>query len=255
MRYVLAATVAACLSASSLAVAQAPPSPAGWRAERLEAVVHEASLANASGFLRFRCTIIAGSGGMGPRTDLSLLVTFRAGPLRGGFDRVVVTAEDQSLTFRALTEGGQADIVRYQWTTSDLEQINGPGLQLVNGAMFGITVKAPDGSQEVFTTADAAALGDIRRCGTASILATQRAAGSNVDQLLALWGMAEDGCRGGHPPENAEACDHRAAFDERLQQLGWCYGRPGDLGYQMAWRRCRGVMYQKLTRQTGAMLF
>lgn len=58
--------------------------------------------------------------------------------------------------------------------------------------------------------------------------------------MISLWGQANGQCRGGsgHDPKTFAACDERDAYGKRLAQLGWCYGRKGELGYQMSWHRC-----------------
>lgn len=58
--------------------------------------------------------------------------------------------------------------------------------------------------------------------------------------MISLWGQANGQCRGGSgdDPKTLEACDERDAYGKRLGQLGWCYGKKGELGYQMRWHRC-----------------
>jgi hypothetical protein len=59
--------------------------------------------------------------------------------------------------------------------------------------------------------------------------------------LLRDWEALNAACRGGSgdDPRTQEACARRDELDRRLAAAGWCYGRPGDLGYQRAWRACR----------------
>ncbi|MCI9881939.1 MULTISPECIES: hypothetical protein [Methylobacterium] len=58
--------------------------------------------------------------------------------------------------------------------------------------------------------------------------------------LLQDWAALNSACRGGRgdDPRTQEACERRYALDRRLVAGGWCYGRPGDAGYQRVWRRC-----------------
>ncbi|KMO41299.1 hypothetical protein VQ02_06015 [Methylobacterium variabile] len=58
--------------------------------------------------------------------------------------------------------------------------------------------------------------------------------------LLRDWAALNSACRGGRgdDPATLEACARRDALDRRLTAAGWCYGRPGDAGYQRTWRSC-----------------
>jgi len=58
--------------------------------------------------------------------------------------------------------------------------------------------------------------------------------------MISLWGQAKRQCRGGsgNDPKTFAARDQRDAYGKRLAQLGWCYGKKGELGYQMSWNRC-----------------
>lgn len=55
-----------------------------------------------------------------------------------------------------------------------------------------------------------------------------------------LWHEANGQCRGGSgdDPKTDLACDEREAYSKRLNQLGWCYGKEGEAGYQHKWHRC-----------------
>ncbi|PZR93485.1 MAG: hypothetical protein DI537_10205 [Stutzerimonas stutzeri] len=55
-----------------------------------------------------------------------------------------------------------------------------------------------------------------------------------------LWFEANGACRGGSgdDPKTHLACDEREAYAKRLNQLGWCYGKKGEFGYQQKWHRC-----------------
>lgn len=58
--------------------------------------------------------------------------------------------------------------------------------------------------------------------------------------MVTLWYQANDACRGGPGDSKATwaACDEREAYGKRLDQLGWCYGKRGQYGYQMKWHVC-----------------
>lgn len=55
-----------------------------------------------------------------------------------------------------------------------------------------------------------------------------------------LWYQANEQCRGGSgdDPRTLAACDEREAYSKRLNQLGRCYGKEGQAGYQIEWHRC-----------------
>lgn len=58
--------------------------------------------------------------------------------------------------------------------------------------------------------------------------------------MMRLWSQANGQCRGGSgdDPRTSDACDERAAYSMRLRQLGWCYGKRDEAGYQYRWHRC-----------------
>lgn len=58
--------------------------------------------------------------------------------------------------------------------------------------------------------------------------------------MMRLWTQANGQCRGGSgdDPKTHDACDEREAYSKRLSQLGWCYGKRGQAGYQLQWHRC-----------------
>ncbi|QRE74905.1 hypothetical protein [Methylobacterium aquaticum] len=64
----------------------------------------------------------------------------------------------------------------------------------------------------------------------------------DVPQLVRDWTALNAACRGGRgdDPATLDACTRRDAVDRRLEATGWCYGRPGDAGYQRVWRPCAG---------------
>lgn len=63
----------------------------------------------------------------------------------------------------------------------------------------------------------------------------------SVDGLISRWIEAENKCRGGpgDDPETDMACEEREQIDSRLTAAGWCYGEPGQYGYEMKWHECK----------------
>ena len=61
-----------------------------------------------------------------------------------------------------------------------------------------------------------------------------------AEALIAEWTDLNSTCRGGSgdDPKTMKACDDREAVSAKLKKLGWCYGRPGDAGYQRSWILC-----------------
>ncbi|MCZ0734621.1 hypothetical protein [Phreatobacter sp. AB_2022a] len=64
---------------------------------------------------------------------------------------------------------------------------------------------------------------------------------SDARGLVRLWTEANTLCRGGSgdAPATRQACDRRQGYGRRLAALGWCYGRRGEMSYQMRWHRCQ----------------
>lgn len=62
----------------------------------------------------------------------------------------------------------------------------------------------------------------------------------DASALVTLWHDRNSRCRGGSGdnPQTHIACAERTELDERLAQVGQCYGRNGEAGYQMRWHRC-----------------
>lgn len=56
--------------------------------------------------------------------------------------------------------------------------------------------------------------------------------------LLDEESMANDLCRGGAGSSTDKACDLRDMLVSDLKRVGWCYGRPGEVGAQMTWHEC-----------------
>ncbi|THK36773.1 hypothetical protein EHS39_17695 [Ensifer sp. MPMI2T] len=59
-------------------------------------------------------------------------------------------------------------------------------------------------------------------------------------RIIAQWQDQNGECRGGagNSDETLRACDRREAIGAKLEAVGWCYGREGEYGYQMAWHVC-----------------
>lgn len=68
----------------------------------------------------------------------------------------------------------------------------------------------------------------------------QTAAALSGEQLVNEWHLQNGICRGssGESPATLAACERRSALDAKLEASGWCYGRPGQHGYEMKWERC-----------------
>ena len=58
--------------------------------------------------------------------------------------------------------------------------------------------------------------------------------------LYQRWSQANEDCRGGSgdSTDTMAACEYRNTIDRRMAAAGWCYGRPGDSGFQMDCHRC-----------------
>lgn len=59
-------------------------------------------------------------------------------------------------------------------------------------------------------------------------------------RIISQWQDENGRCRGGvgDSSQTWKACDRREAIGAKLKAVGWCYGRPGEAGYQMSWHRC-----------------
>ncbi|MEO5334035.1 MAG: hypothetical protein H7839_18645 [Magnetococcus sp. YQC-5] len=62
--------------------------------------------------------------------------------------------------------------------------------------------------------------------------------------LLDRWADFNSKCRGGSGDDQKtwDACDERDKMTEQLKAHGWCYGEPGQFGYQMEWHPCKQAM-------------
>ncbi|SCX03855.1 COG3904 family protein [Agrobacterium rosae] len=65
-------------------------------------------------------------------------------------------------------------------------------------------------------------------------------------RLISQWQDENGTCRGssGDSPQTLAACEHREAIGDKLQTVGWCYGRQGEYGYQMQWHACGSTSNQ-----------
>ena len=61
---------------------------------------------------------------------------------------------------------------------------------------------------------------------------------NDVATLLKLYGEEDGHCRGTFDVGTLAACDLRNRYGEKLEALGWCYGKAGQAGYQMSWHKC-----------------
>ncbi|WP_144768405.1 hypothetical protein [Methylobacterium dankookense] len=60
-------------------------------------------------------------------------------------------------------------------------------------------------------------------------------------QLIAAWQVANSICRGSGDPQSLKTqaeCERRASLGGRLDQIGWCYGKEGQIGADYRWHRC-----------------
>ncbi|MBB4064403.1 hypothetical protein GGR23_001580 [Gellertiella hungarica] len=97
--------------------------------------------------------------------------------------------------------------------------------------------KMSSGSAEFRVSWDPSSGKIISEAGT--VLSTDKGAREPL-RVIAQW-QAENGlCRGGSgdSDETLKACDRRDVIDTKLRNVGWCYGRPGEYGYQMDWHSC-----------------
>jgi hypothetical protein len=71
-------------------------------------------------------------------------------------------------------------------------------------------------------------------------LHTADAAGELEAMLLQDYAAYNTRCRGGSGDDTAtfQACGARDYVGWLLGNLGWCYGREGEAGFEMKWHRC-----------------
>ena len=75
--------------------------------------------------------------------------------------------------------------------------------------------------------------------GIGKVIATDKNVTEPV-RIISQWLDQNMKCRGGpgNSDETLKACERREAIGGKLEAVGWCYGRPGEYGYQMNWHRC-----------------
>ena len=62
---------------------------------------------------------------------------------------------------------------------------------------------------------------------------------SDVPGLIREYNAANAPCRSTDGTNATRiACDRRAAYALRLDQMGWCLGKQSDSGASMRWHRC-----------------
>ncbi|SCM79507.1 conserved hypothetical protein [uncultured Pleomorphomonas sp.] len=61
-------------------------------------------------------------------------------------------------------------------------------------------------------------------------------------RIILQWHDENGKCRGGSgaSDETEKACRRREVIGAKLDAVGWCYGHPGEYGYQTNWHRCDG---------------
>lgn len=74
---------------------------------------------------------------------------------------------------------------------------------------------------------------------TGAVLSSDKHA-REPSRVIALWQEENGLCRGGpsDSDKTMDACDRRDAIAAKLQNIGWCFGQPGEYGYQMNWHPC-----------------
>jgi hypothetical protein len=72
-----------------------------------------------------------------------------------------------------------------------------------------------------------------------SVVDADRKSGT-PSHIIQHWHRENSACRGGSGDlvETFEACERRDFLDAQLVNIGWCYGRKGEAGYQHRWHRC-----------------
>ncbi|MBO0128989.1 hypothetical protein [Agrobacterium sp. OT33] len=81
---------------------------------------------------------------------------------------------------------------------------------------------------------------------TSKVIQTDKDVSQPV-RLIAQWADQNAACRGGSGdlPETNVACERREAIGDKLEAVGWCYGREGEYGYQMRWHACEATSYKQ----------
>lgn len=45
-------------------------------------------------------------------------------------------------------------------------------------------------------------------------------------------------CRGSEGANDLSVCDERTKVGRQIKDIGWCYGKVGEVGYQHEWHQC-----------------
>jgi len=95
---------------------------------------------------------------------------------------------------------------------------------------------------DVLTIMFATPPSEIRIFSRAEIVAfgLERTRETTPPELVVLWGRENSNCRGGlgDDPRTWAACGARDVYTDMLYEAGWCHGRAGEAGFQMAWHLC-----------------
>lgn len=78
---------------------------------------------------------------------------------------------------------------------------------------------------------------------TTLVSGTAVAQSSDEITLLQREAVEDFQCRGGsgNDPATMQHCETRDLLVTALKAAGYCYGKPGQVGYQMEWYKCRAA--------------
>jgi hypothetical protein len=84
-----------------------------------------------------------------------------------------------------------------------------------------------------------------RTIAAAAVLSVFQSNSSWAQQTLPRevneWLEQNQICRGSSGPNSEVACSRREVIGSQLEKQGWCYGAPGDAGFDRRWQRCAGA--------------
>lgn len=82
----------------------------------------------------------------------------------------------------------------------------------------------------------------IKIDGAGQTHSTPDSSTNHIQGLIANERQLNDKCGGGsgNDSKTMDACNKRDALNKKLNQLGWCYGKRNEAGYQMKWHQCQG---------------
>ena len=233
----------AALFAIALAIAPAAVHADDWRSGAYQSRVFTAAIRNsAHAGVDIECRA-ANYGRSEVIIDLRVPTAAGAKPAESAAMVLAAGQKTTSLTFRLLAmEWGTAT---YRWIALDpaayeVARALGDALETAGT----LEVKG-DGAAMAFSfppfASGSRASETIRHCGKEAVHARENASGITDPKILqAFWADTNGRCRGGSGDERAtwKACDERTAYSERLDALGWCYGKVGQIGADMRWHRC-----------------